>query len=91
MSIIEGGRVYPTTLEEIEAVEGDVLYTWQVVKYLKSSEDKINCAAKAGLLPWAYKIESRTVIPKRAFVNYHKYGQVSCGTVKNPLLEIIKI
>jgi len=84
-------REYPTTLEEIEAIDEDVLYPWQVIKYLNTTEDTINCSAKAGLLPWAYKLGTRTVIPKKAFLNYHKYGQVSCGTVKTPLIEIIKI
>ena len=84
-------RTYPTTLEEIEALEQDVLYPWQIIKYLNTVEATVNCSAKAGTLPWAYKLGKRTVIPKRAFVNYHKFGQVSCGTVRNPLIEIIKI
>jgi len=84
-------RKYPATLEEIEALDEDILSTWQVTKYLKTNENTINCEAKAGLLPWAYKLGSRTVIPKMAFINYHRYGQVSCGTVKKPLIEKIKI
>jgi len=84
-------RTYPTTLEEIEALNADVLYPWQITKYLNANEDTINCAAKAGLLPWAYKLGSRTVIPKKAFINYHRYGQVSAGTIKNPLIEVIKV
>ena len=84
-------RTYPATLEEIEAIDDDVLSPWQVVKYLKSNEQTINCAAKAGLLPWAYKLGTRTIIPKKAFVNYHKYGQCSAGTIKNLLVERIQI
>lgn len=90
-AIIFMERIYPKSLEEIEALEEDILSPWHVCKYLKTGEQTINCAVKAGLIPWAYLLGSRVVIPKKAFVNYHRYGQVLAGTVKNPLYEKIKI
>jgi len=66
----------PITLEDIENLPKEVLNPADVAGYLKMSQQSINCAATAGQLPWAYKANSRTIIPKRAFVHYHRYGQV---------------
>ena len=92
VKIIKAGeREYPTTLEEVGNVEGEVLYPWHIVKILKTTENTLNCAAKAGNLPYGHVIEGRTVIFKRAFLHYCLYGQVSCGTVRNPLIETVKV
>ena len=64
----------PSTLEEIEQLTDEILYPWHVAKYLGTCENTINCAARARLLPWAYKLGKHTRIPKQAFVNWHKYG-----------------
>lgn len=64
------------TLAEIEALETNTLRPVDVATYLHSCPNTISNAAKLGLLPWAYKLGTRTVIPKEAFIFYHKYGQV---------------
>jgi hypothetical protein len=69
-------KQYPRTLREIEALEEEVLCPQHIVKFLGSNENTINCSAEAGKLPWAYKLGSRTVIPKEAFIHWHKYGAV---------------
>jgi len=64
------------TLEEIEALPRNTLRPADVAPYLNACRQTINIAARDGLLPWAYKLGSRTVIPKEAFVSYHRHGQV---------------
>lgn len=64
----------PDTLEEIEALEKNTLCPADVAPFLKVSQYSINCASKAGTLPWAYQMGTKTIIPKDAFVYCHKYG-----------------
>ena len=64
------------TLADLEAITGETLKTADVAAYLNACPNTINNAAKMGVLPWAYKLGSRTIIPKDAFIHYHKYGQV---------------
>ena len=52
------------TLEEIEALPRNTLRPADVAPYLNACRQTINVAARDGLLPWAYKLGSRTVIPK---------------------------
>ncbi len=65
----------PETLEEIAALEVNTLRPVDVATYLHACPNTISAQAKLGLLPWAYKLGSRTVIPKEAFVHYHRYGR----------------
>jgi hypothetical protein len=69
----------PTSLEEIENLDRDLLRPEDVAAYLHTGQYTINCASKAGLLPWAYNLGKRTVIPKEAFIHYHRYGAVIKG------------
>ena len=64
----------PTTLSEIEALDKNTLTPTDVAAYLRVNPYSINCACKAGTLPWAYQMGSNTIIPREAFVRYHKYG-----------------
>jgi len=66
----------PTTLAEIEALPKNRLTPDDVFVYLGCNRQNINLASKAGTLPWAYQMGSRTIIPKEAFVNYHRYGRM---------------
>lgn len=66
----------PTTLEDIESLDKDILVPADVAEYLGVKQHSINCASKAGTLPWAYQMGSRTLIPKQAFVQWHRTGAV---------------
>ena len=70
-------RGIPTTLEEIEALPKNILCPEDVCGYLECDKYSINCASKAGQLPFAYQKGTRTVIPKEAFLNYHRYGRLT--------------
>lgn len=71
----------PTTLEEIEALPSDTLRPCDVAAYLHTDQYSVNCASKAGLLPWAYQLGSRTIIPKEAFIHFHKYGKMNINII----------
>lgn len=62
------------TLEQLERMEGDFLKVADVAEYLCKRTDTIHQSIRNGV-PWAYVIGNSTyMIPKRAFVNYHRYG-----------------
>jgi len=64
----------PETLEEIEAIPKNTLTPADVCGYLGVTQYSVNLASKAGTLPYAYQMGSRTIIPKDAFVFFHRYG-----------------
>jgi len=67
------------TLEDIEAIPKNMLTPADVAGYLECAPYSINCAAKAGQLPFAYMLGTRVKIPKEAFINYHRYGATLSG------------
>lgn len=69
-------RGLPTNLEEIAALPKNILCPEDVCGYLECDKYSINCASKAGTLPWAYQQGSKTRIPKEAFINWHRYGRM---------------
>jgi len=68
----EKGR--PTTIEEVEAIPRNTLLPKHIARVLNCDPYLINCACKAGTLPWAVQMKSRTVISKEAFIFWYKYG-----------------
>ena len=62
------------TLKEIEQIDKEMLIPADVATFLGCGTHNINCACKAGTLPWAYMVGTRCKIPKEAFVHYHRYG-----------------
>lgn len=64
------------TLEQIEALDKEFLSISDVSEYLGKVPQGVRVSIRAGV-PWGYVMESSTfIIPRRAFVNYHKYGAV---------------
>lgn len=72
----------PTTLEEIEAIDKEMLTPADVATYLGSTQNTINNSAEKKLLPWAYKLGNRTMIPKAAFIHCHRFGRVVINGMK---------
>ena len=64
------------TLDEIEASNKEFLTVAEVSDYLGKNQQGVRVSIRQGV-PWGYVMEDATFrIPKRAFVNYHKYGAV---------------
>jgi len=66
-----------TTLDEIAAIPKNILTPEDVCAYMGCNQYNINCASKAGTLPWAYQLGARTLIPKEAFLYHHRYGRTT--------------
>ena len=69
-------RGQATTLEEIEAIPKNTLTPEDVAGYIGCNPYNINLSVKVGSIPWAYQIGNRTVIPKEAFLRFHRYGKM---------------
>ena len=69
------GRGQADTLDEIAGMPKNILTPEDVCGYLECDKYSINLACKAGTLPWAYLKGSRVIIPKEAFVWWHRYGE----------------
>lgn len=65
------------SLEDIEAIPKEILTPRDVAGYLACDPYSINTSCKAGQLSWAYMKGTRCRIPKKAFLNFHKYGSVT--------------
>ena len=64
------------TLSEIEAIDKEFLSPSEVAEYLHKKPQGVRVSMRKGV-PWGYVMEEATfIIPKQAFVNYHKYGAV---------------
>ena len=64
------------TLEDIENIEGDFLTVTEVSEHLAVHPQYIRVAIRNGV-PWGYVLgKCKFVIPKQAFVSFHKYGAV---------------
>jgi len=62
------------TLDEIESMPGEFISTAVAAQYMQSTPNTVNTSIALGLFPFAYKAGKRNMIPKRAFVNFHRYG-----------------
>jgi hypothetical protein len=61
-------------LDDIEKLDTEFLDIPTVAAYLKKSQQSVRESIRAGV-PWGYVMGAAAFrIPKRAFVNYHKYG-----------------
>ncbi len=64
------------TLADIEALDKETLTVAEVAKYLGVFPQCLREGIRAGV-PWGYVLgKASFVIPKQAFVSYHKYGAV---------------
>lgn len=64
------------TLEDIEAMDAEFLDIPTVAEYLHKNMQPIRETIRAGV-PWAYVMGNADFrIPRRAFVNYHRFGGV---------------
>jgi len=60
------------TLDEIAAIDKEFLTPKEVAPYLGVEPYSINNTLKhGGVIPWAYRIGTRAIIPKTRFVMYH--------------------
>ena len=75
------------SLEDIEALPKNTLTPADVAGYLGMNPYNINCACKAGTVPWAFQVKSRTVISKSAFVHWMRYGAVVKDVGYHPELD----
>lgn len=65
------------SLNDIEKMDCEFLSVFTVADYLGSKPQPVRELIRQGV-PWAYVIgKAKFVIPRRAFVSYHKFG----GTV----------
>ena len=64
------------TLEDIEAIGMEFLDIVTVAAYLHKKPQDVRCSIRNGV-PWAYMMGKADFrIPRRAFINYHKFGSV---------------
>lgn len=62
------------TLDDIEQMDCEFLDIPTIAKYLGKSVQPVRQSIRNGV-PWGYVMGNADFrIPKRAFVNYHKYG-----------------
>lgn len=62
------------TLEQLDKLDTEFLSIADVADYLGKNPQPIRESIRNGV-PWGYVLGTATFkIPKRAFVNYHKYG-----------------
>jgi hypothetical protein len=63
------------TLEDIENIPRETLKIREVAEYLQCNQQSIRSSIRCKQVPWGYIIgQSKYIIPKRAFVHWHKYG-----------------
>jgi hypothetical protein len=63
------------TLQDIEDIPREFLKISEAAEYLQCSPQGLRVSIRRGNVPWAYMIGQATfIIPKRAFVHWHKYG-----------------
>jgi hypothetical protein len=64
------------TLDDLEKTDGEFLDPMVVSEYLGCKPQPVRETIRNGI-PWGYVIgKAKFVIPRRAFVNYHRYGGV---------------
>lgn len=70
------------TLSDLENMDCEFLTVKTAADYLKSKEQHVRVSMRRGV-PWGYVLGNADFrIPRRAFINYHKYG--SCVVMRDP-------
>ena len=72
----------PLKIEDIESLPVINLVPAIVAFFEKCFQYNINLAAKNGDLPYGFIRGNRCVIPKEAYVHYHRYGAVQTNKQK---------
>lgn len=67
------------TLEDLEALDEEFLPIPPVAEYLHKNQQAVRESIRNGV-PWGYVMGNADFrIPRRAFVNYHRYGGMIVG------------